>query len=156
MVKVEIAKEKDLRSYRELRSLAITGADKELFGSSLEMIDSENSRSEKEWIEDIVSLDKFVVLAQQDYKAIGMASVIQKGEGWYLRSFFVKEDFRNNGAGKTICATGLNEIRRRGGKRVFLHVRNGNDIPNHIFESFGFKKTQDDSTGVGYFMELAL
>ncbi len=156
-IKIEIATEKDLKMYRDLRRLAITGKDKEMFGSTPEMVASEDNRPEKEWLEDITSPERFIVLAWGSGEPVGMGSVIKKEEAWYMRSFFVREDFRNMGAGKSIWEAGLKEIQRRGGKKVFLHVRNGNDIPKHIFESFGFKKTKDDDTaGVGYFMELTL
>ena len=157
MFKIEIAKEKDLEAYRSLRRIAITGKDKEMFGSTPEMIAEEVARPEKEWVEDITATDKFIVLAFEADDPIGMGSVIKKeDEKWYMRSLYVKEDHRDSGIGKQIVRVGLEEISNRQGKKVSAHVRNENVRSRSIFRSFGFKKTEDDLAGVGYFIELTL
>lgn len=160
-IKVELATEKDWEVYKELRLLAISGKDKEIMGSTPEQIVKENARSEQEWKKDLSSDDMFIVLSWNGSNAVGMGRAMEKDEDtelWYMDSGYVRkdEDFRNKGIGKGIFKARLDEIKKRGGKKVFLGIKSNNAPSIHVAESFGFKKVYELSDDEGYHFELDL
>jgi RimJ/RimL family protein N-acetyltransferase len=162
-IKTELATEKDWEAYKELRLLALSGKDKEIMGSTPQQIIKEKAKSEQEWKKDLSSDDMFVVLSWNGSNAIGMGRAMKKDEDtelWYMDSGYVKEygDFRNKGIGKGIFKARLDEIKKRGGKKVFLGIKSNNAPSIHVAESFGFKKVDkdEDSSDKGYYFELNL
>ena len=147
-IKVEIATEKDWEAYKKLRLLAIT-KDKEIMGGTTpEQIIEEQARNEGEWKKDLSSKDMFVVLSWNGSEAIGMGRAREKDEIeglWYMDSGYVKEDgdFRNKGIGKGIFKARLDEIKKRGGKKVFLGILANNTPSIRVAESFGCKKMKN-------------
>lgn len=159
-IKVEIATEKDWEAYKKLRLLAVSGKDKEIMGFTPEQIIKEQAKSEEELKKDLSSQDIFVVLAWNGSNAIGMGRAMEKDEDiklWYMDSGYVKdgESFRNKGIGKKIFRTRLDEIKKRGGKKVFLGIMFNNEPSIHVAESFGCKKI-DGLSDDKYHFELEL
>ena len=149
-IKVEIATEKDWEAYKQLKLMAITGKDKKMLGISSGQIKREQNRTEKEWRQDFYGENKVVVLAKNDFEVVGMGLARKRQEDgtWHMFFGYVRENFRNRGIGQRMFASRLNEIRKRGGKRVTIAVEDKNIISIHLAESFGFKKD------VGFFMRL--
>lgn len=159
-IKVELATEKDWEVYKELKLLAISGKDKEMMGSTPEQIIKEQAKSEQEWKEDLSRDDMFIVLAWNGSEGVGMARAMEKDEEtelWYIDSLYIKEEkLRNKDIGKKIYTFILEEIKKRGGKKVFLGIRSENASSIHVAESFGFKKNEDLSDDDGYHFDLEL
>ena len=162
-IKVKLATEKDWEAYKELRLLAITASDKEIMGSTPEQIIEEQARSEQDWKDDLSSEEMFVVLARNGSEAIGMSLARQKDDItglWYMGSAYIKEgdDFRGKGIGKKMFRTRLDEIKRRGGKKVFLGIKKNNERSIHVAKSFGFIQIDksEDNLDDGYYLELEL
>jgi len=159
---VELATEKDWKTYKELKLLSISGNDKEMMGSTPEQIIELQTRSEQDWKKDLSSQEMFVVLSRKGSNAIGMAHAIKKDEDtglWHIDSLYVKEEnLRNKGVGKNIYTAILEEIIKRGGKKVFLGIKSNNPASIHLAESFGFKKIDkdEDLSDNGYYFELDL
>ena len=160
---VELATEEYWKTYKELKFLAISGKDKEMMGSTPEQIIEAQARSEQEWKNDLSGEDIFVELVFNGSEGVGMARAIKKDEDtglWYIDSVYVKEgkDLRNKDIGKNIYTFILEEIKKRGGKKVFLGIKFENAPSIHVAESFGFKKIgkNEDLSDGGYYFELDL
>ncbi|MFA5840861.1 MAG: GNAT family N-acetyltransferase [Candidatus Paceibacterota bacterium] len=158
-VRVEIAKSDDWMVCKELRVIMCKGDDAEMFGITREgreeIIKEEEAESENEWKEKLSGDSAFGVLAWSDSKPIGIGLAKRREEkgDWYIYSGYVKPDSRG-GVGKKILATRLEEIQRRGGKKVMLGVKATNATSISIAESFGFKKVEYAENKEGFYMEL--
>lgn len=140
-VKVEIATEKDWEECKRLRIQAITGEDAKMFGSNIKRITSELEKGEKEW-QELFGEDKFVVLSRDGSKAIGMVRAYETKEKgvWYIGQLYVDKDARKTGAGKKMMQESIEEIKRRGGRKISAFIKNNNIKSHNLCESFGFKK----------------
>lgn len=154
-----IATAADWRFFQALKLEALKGKDAYMFGVTPENKDAkileEQLRGERGWKRRLSGHDAFGILAWNESKPIGMslAEYRAKEDDWYIYSGYVQEDFRG-GVGKKLFAKRLEEIIKRGGKTVTVAVKSKNKISIAIAESFGFKKTEKDSSQEGFYMEL--
>ncbi len=153
-IKMEVAKPENWEAYKELRLLAIG---KTKSGPDDEQIIEEEARSKEEWQKDLSGENKFLMLSWNGTEAIGMGLAEEKDEKgvWKMWSGYVKPEFRG-GVGKRMFEARLNEIRRRGGKKVTLYVKSENKRSIHIAESFGFKKMGTGASKDLYLLQLDL
>jgi len=155
---IEIATEKDWEAFKKIRLDAIA-KDPEAFGSSPERLLKESNRSEEEW-KDILKKDsQFILLAKNGLEPIGL-EVTRKGKEeneWHTLSVYIKEEFRGLGIGKEIFEKTLEEIRKRGGKKVTLNVNRNEaqEAARNMYEKHGFKIINTDAYNF-YDMELNL
>jgi ribosomal protein S18 acetylase RimI-like enzyme len=158
-IRVEIATEKDWEAYKKIRLEAYTGPDGGMFGATPGKIEKEQMRSAEDWKNDLSRDDVFVVLSWSGQEAVGMGVAEKKNEQekfWHIRSGYVKENFRGQDIQKKMITKRLEEIRRRGGRKVQLAVKTANTISIHNAELFGFKKVDRGASAEGFFMELDL
>ncbi len=157
-VRVEIAKPEDWEAYKEIRLMAITGNDAEMFGvtSDPSRVKEEQSRGDIEWKKNLSSTDMFIVLSWINTQVVGMGLARKREEkqDWYMGHGYVKENFRGMEAGKKMFAKRLDEIRKRGGTRVTIGVKAYNNTSIHIAESFCFTKVDDGVSLIGLYMVL--
>ena len=159
-IKIEKATVKDWEAYKKLRLEAIEGPDREMFGSTLELIQKEQARTEEEWKTDLSSGDMFVFLVRNNADPIGFGIVTKESEvgAWRLRSGYMQKDFRSREEriGKQLFEARLNQVKKMGATKARLAVKAHNATSIHIAESFGFKKVEKDASPRGFFMELDL
>ena len=160
-IKVEIATPENWEAYKELMFDAITGDKKEMFRSTPEKVTIVQNKKENEWKADLSNDNMFIVLSWNGSEAVGMGSARKKDETqglWNMSHGYVKKDFRNKDIGNKMFKARLDEIIKRGGKKVFLGIEANNENSIHIAEKFGFKKIikPEDSPGSGHYMELDL
>jgi hypothetical protein len=159
-LKIEVAKEEDWEQYKNLRLIAMTSEDKEMLGSTPELVEKARARTDQEWKDDITAKNMFVMLSKNGSEAIGMGIAADDLENgiWRMGSGFVKPEFRNTPerVGRNMFAARLEEIKKRGGKKVMIGVKAVNATSIHIAESFGFKKREEDASEKGYWMVLDL
>ncbi|MEI6280779.1 MAG: GNAT family N-acetyltransferase [bacterium] len=156
-IRITIATPEDWEAYKELRLLAITSEDKEMFDVSKhpDKVEKEQNRTEQEWRDLLSQSDRFVVLYWEGVKAIGMGVISKKEKYWELGGGYVKKEFQGKKIGQKIFAKRLQEIQIRGGTKVRTGMEETNKRSIHIAEIFGFKQTQEDLDEVGDFeMEL--
>lgn len=159
LVTVRLASPKDWKECKKLRVMVIKGKDAEMFGITPEereeIIKEEEAEDEKEWEEKLLGSDAFGVLAWNGSNPIGIGLAKKREEkgDWYIYSGYVKPDSRG-GVGKKMFSMRLEEIRKRGGKKVMLGVKAINKISISIAESFGFKKAEYVDEKDGFYMEL--
>lgn len=138
-VRVEIAKPEDWKAVRDLRVEAITGPDARMFGLTKKATMQESNRSEQEWRDELSSDKTFAVLSWNGSDPTGFGRAILKEDGaWRIRNGYIKKEFRGQGIGEEIFRARLDEIRRRGGKRVVVSIRPDNKVSLRIAEKFGF------------------
>lgn len=150
-IEIKIAGPDDWEKCKKLRDEAISGEDAEMFGfvpgeeESIKESTKEKGKKEKDWRKDLSKKDSFIVLAQNDSEPIGIARASQKTEdSWHMGWVYVKDNFRSLGVGKRMIVERLNEIRKRGGSKVTVFIKN--EISLHNCESLGFKKVDVEST----------
>jgi ribosomal protein S18 acetylase RimI-like enzyme len=140
--KVEIATPDEWEAYRDLRLQAITGKDADMYSitSDPERLEKVKNRSEEEWKNDLSRPDVFVVITRSNSEVIGIGVARKKEEEiWHMGAGYTKEEFRGIGVGKKMFAKRLDEIVKRGGKKVTVGAKHTNTRSIHISESFGFK-----------------
>ena len=161
VVRIEIAGPEDWKAYKEMRLLAITGKDKEMFGvtSDSKHVEGELGRADADWKNDL-SVDKrdqFVILAWKGSEAIGMIRAKETEKmGWYLTSGYVKEDSRGKVFVPKVLSEVAKEVKKRGGFKLSMGVKAHNKIMISIATLLGFKKVESESYGPGFYMELDL
>ena len=152
-VRLATSSPEDLEAFKELRHLALTGKDSEMFGMSShpEQVEEERNRTDLE-----LSENKFIVLSFESSRAIGIgiARKREKEDDWWMGAGYIREDCRGRGIGKKMFAKRLQEIINRGGRKVTLAVKAVNAKSIHIAESFGFKKVDEGASDEGFYMQL--
>jgi len=145
-VRIEIATPEDWEAYKEIRLLAITGKDANMFEVSQDpqKLESEIKRIDQEWKDLLDKNDSFVVLAWRDSQVIGMGVVSKKEKYWSLGGGYVREGFREENNGKKIFAKRLQVIRGMGGIKARTGMDKGNSRSIGIATFFGFKQTTED------------
>lgn len=137
----EIATEKDWEDYKKIRLEAI---EKEpmAFYATKNSKEKEYNRSDEEWKSDLANTDAFVTLSKNNSVPVGMVQAISKIENktqWHIRGVYLNKNFRGGGYGREMMNLILNEIKRRGGKKVTLNVMDTQDIARKIYEKLDFK-----------------
>ena len=93
----------------------------------------------------------FIVLSWADSKAVGMGRALEEPEKgvWRMGAVYTNPDFRRKGFGTKMIATRLEEIKRRGGKKVLSSAQSSNKDSINRIESFGFEKDDKVVVRVG-------
>ena len=143
-VNFRLARPEDWESFKRLRIEAISDPDNTEASDNRIML--EQSRGQRYWEERMAYLpDDFIILATKGEHAIGMGIASRdKDDRWYIGWGYVEEAFRGKGVGKKIMANRLNEILRRGGKTVYVHVRLSNHVSLGNCRYFGFKESSQN------------
>lgn len=140
----EIATEKDWEDYKKIRLEAI---DKEpmAFYVTKSSKEKEYNRTDEEWKADLLNMNNFVALSKDKSVPVGMAQAISRNENpdqWHIRGVYLNNDFRGGGFGKDIMNLILDEIKKRGGKKITLNVMDTQEIARKIYEKLDFKITK--------------
>jgi len=156
-LKVELATKEDLEGYKKLRLEAVKGGDAEMFAATPESIKKEEEKTDKQWIEDMLGPNSFIVVARNGDEIIGMGAArkeTEDGSQWRMRQGYVQPKFRNSPEriGRQMFQARLDEIKKRGAKSVMTVVKSNNAVSTHIIESFGFKKVSEHSGDTGLFI----
>lgn len=140
-VKIELAQPDDWEVCKKMKWEAITGEDAHKFGVTPETKEMEAKKGEKEWRDELSNPNMITFLSKNGDDTIGMGRAKKQEECiWRLHNGFVEKEFRDKGIGKKIFQARLNEIIKRGGKKVITLIEITNKPSIHIAESFGFKK----------------
>ena len=150
---IRIATEKDWQAYRDLTIEAIDSPDSEMLGfipgdkKSESEKQREKAKTERQWKKILEKRDDmFVLLSWSGSKIAGFNAAIRKrNNNWYIHSGYVSPEFRG-GLGKRMFAARLNEIRNRGGIKVWFDVKSNNGKTVTIAETFGFEEVFDEGS----------
>ena len=137
----EIANENDWEFFKKIRLEAIEN-DPMAFYVTKESKAMENSKSDKEWKNELEEESSFVVLSKNKNIPIGMAQAfvrIEEENQWHIKGVYLNKNFRGSGCGKEIINLTLNEIKNRGGKSLTLNVMDTQEIARNIYEKLGFQ-----------------
>jgi ribosomal protein S18 acetylase RimI-like enzyme len=140
-IKIEIAKPEEWEDFKKIRLEAIN-KEPMAFWVTKDTEEKENAKSEEDWKKELMSHDKFVVLAKGNNIPVGMAQAILKtkeGDRWGVRSVYLNKNFRGSGSGEKMMILILDEIKKRGGKKVYFNVMDTQDVARKIYEKLGFK-----------------
>ena len=143
-IRVELAKPEDWQLCKDLRILAITGEDSEMFDMTPEKVAEELAKSDQEWKNEASSDDMFSVLARNGSEAVGLGRARFFEGSWRIRNGYVKPEFRNMGIQQKMSALRLREIQKRGGIKAITGIKMDNPISLHNAEKFGFKIVEED------------
>ena len=102
----------------------------------------DRNKSDQEWQEDLSrSENMFTVLSWSGSEVVGMGAAREKEEKrfWHMGSAYVKPEFRG-GAGRKMLAFIIRKIFDRGGSKVEVGVKPGNERSMRLCKSLGFKK----------------
>ncbi|MCM2339468.1 MAG: GNAT family N-acetyltransferase [Burkholderiales bacterium] len=142
---IEIAKEGDWEDYRRIRLEAIE-KEPNAYHATEESKKLESNYSEEKWKKDLTGDDTFVALSKNKDVPVGMAHALVRSEtkdDWAVRSVYLNKKFRGRGHGEEIMNFLLNEIKRRGGKRVTLNVINTQKEAKMLYEKLGFESIEE-------------
>ncbi len=117
-----------------------------IFDTTPERLEGEASIDEETWRGMLTRPNMFVVLAREGSNVVGIgtAQKFYNGPGdfdpdnWKLHTTFVEKKFRDKDMGRKILEMKINEIRRRGGKRIFASIRKDNAPMMGLVRSLGF------------------
>ncbi len=137
-IRVNLASEDDWQDYKKMRLAAITSKDAKMFGFNLK---KEMEMSEEDWRE-LSRGNKFVVLAWCGTESIGVGFANENAEKnyWWFRSGYVFDEYQRKGIGRRIFKSRLEEVKKRGGKKIRLGLNGCNDRSYNLAQSYGFKK----------------
>ncbi len=172
-IKVRIAGPEDWQSYRDLILEAIDSPDQEMFNLTPGEEESEQrkkedkEKTEEKWRAEVSDTnERFVVLSFVKEEGVGMGvamryAVEDEKDTWKISFGYVKNKFRNLGIQKKIIEARLDEIKKRGGKKVVVLVKAHNAASIGNLEKFGFGKVRptrlkSDGSPIGYVMVLEL
>lgn len=156
LIEVKLATQEDWKTCKDLRLEAITGEDAEMFPLTPEEMETEKNKTEQEWRKESLSDEMFSVLAWNGSEPIGLGRVKEEEKGiWRMRNGYVKKEFRNKGIAQKMFVARLNEIIKRGGTKVKIGIKPGNDVSIHIAEKFGFKRVADENGFIAMELDLS-
>jgi ribosomal protein S18 acetylase RimI-like enzyme len=146
-LKVRLATIEDAEVCRQLRVEAVSGPERKNFGVTDENLEERiDAEINRDWASDLSDLLKFTVLVYAGNEAVGVGRAIEEeDQTWYLYAGYVKPKFRG-GAGKKLFAGRLREIQHRGGEKVYMGVKEFNDVSIGLATSFGLKKVEKTGT----------
>ena len=138
---IELAKPGDWEDFKKIRLESIEN-EPMAFWVTKDTKEKEYGKSEEDWKKELTGHDIFVVLVKGNNIPVGTAQAILKtkdGDRWGVKGVYLDKDFRGSGSGEKMMILVLGEIKKRGGKKVYLNVVNTQDVAKKIYEKLGFK-----------------
>ena len=124
-VRIELAKPEDWQAYKNIWLDALKKSP-EAFQSSLEKFEK---RSDEAWQADLKNDKRIFVFAKTDSTFNGIksiASAIDEQTGaWLISRVYTRPDFRGQSLSEKVLKEVLEEVKKRGGIKARLTVRNG-------------------------------
>lgn len=146
---VKLARYDDVGTYRTLRLLALKDSPAS-FGASLA---EETAFDESQWLTRIVEDD--VLLLWIDGAPVGLCKVsVTDGICW-LKSVWVKPDYRGKGAANLLIGTSLAMMRLLGKKEMLLWVGRHNSTAIGLYARHGFVEVKELSAANDSWMVMA-
>jgi len=139
-VEIRRASESDLGALRELRLRALTDAP-DAFGSSIER---ELARTDEQWRWWVDAAATFVLVVGDDAAFGGMAAGVADLEvdhRAHLIAMWVAPEHRRLGAASQLVDAVCEWARDRRARDVHLHVADGNEAAERLYERCGFRRT---------------
>ena len=135
---IEIVNERDWEDYKKIWLEAM---EKEplAYWITEDNKKSTSQKTEKEWREELNDSNSVIFLSKNNNIPIGMAQVLLKNEEYRIRRVYLNEDFRGSGFGEKMVILALDEIKKRGGKKVVLNVVDTQGAAKKMYEKLGFK-----------------
>jgi DNA-binding MarR family transcriptional regulator/GNAT superfamily N-acetyltransferase len=88
--------------------------------------------------------DGEIWVAEADGQVVGSIAIVAAGPGTgQLRWFLIEPAFRGSGLGRRLMNVAIDYCRQRGFNHVFLWTFRGLDAACHLYESFGFRLTEE-------------
>lgn len=88
--------------------------------------------------------DGEIWVAEAAGQVVGSIAIVAAGPGTgQLRWFLIEPAFRGSGLGRRLMNVAMNYCRQRGFSHVFLWTFRGLDAACHLYESFGFRLTEE-------------
>ena len=137
-IKVEVIGPEDWNEYRDIWLEALE-QDPQAFAASLKL---ESRKTEEDWRGELLKDEEFCILAKSGSLPVSMVDVREQKKGfWHVVSFYTKGDFRKKGIGEEVIKKVLEEIKKKGGKKVTLVVNTGKEQDGafRLYEKLGFK-----------------
>ncbi len=161
LVVIELAKPEDWQAYK---SIWLDALDKspEAFQSRLEKFEK---RTDEEWQADLKNDKRLFIFAKTDSTVNGIqsiASAIDEQNGfWLISRVYTRPDFRGQNLSEKVLKMVLEEVKKRGGIKARLTVRNGpkQEPARDVYRrKLGFKDTTpwDESVQNSSFLEKDL
>ena len=160
-IEIELAKPEDLEAYRTIWMDALE-KNPEAFQSRLEVT---RKKVEADWKTDLENSKRILVFAkagssQECIKSI--ASAVDQSAGvWLISRVYTRPEFRRQGLSEKVLKRVLEEVKKRGGVKAKLTVRNGpnQEAARYVYrEKLGFKDITpwDNTIENSFFLEKNL
>lgn len=144
-ITVSIPTSEQWEEYKYIRLRAVT-LGREAFGLTDEIVKQEQERPESKWREFLQMKNAFPVLARHKEKVIGFGRANQSDsdpEAWTIHSLFIEPEYRKRGIPEKIFAARIKEIKKRGGKKIYVSIEPTKKSVIEVATSFGFKKSEN-------------
>lgn len=143
-IRVEIAKPEDWPALKEIRLVAINSEDAEMFGPRGR--ERDQIKTDEDWKQEVSIENKntFYVLGWNGNKVMGMVRATHFPDEpavWRVTSLYSRADSRGKIVPKKVFGVLKNEILRRGGTRIIIHVNPKNTDTERLYKLFGFAET---------------
>jgi ribosomal protein S18 acetylase RimI-like enzyme len=137
----EIAKPEDWKELAKIRLEALEKDPKSFIGVKAPEIPAEDDESK--WRSYIEDPEKFFLFVKSGDEVIGLIGAWNLGENvWYMQWGYIKPNFRRRGAGEAMIIEMVEEIERRGARKIIANILKANenfDRVKKFTEKLGFK-----------------
>jgi GNAT superfamily N-acetyltransferase len=142
---------------REDRTIDVEAVDASAFEDLVEMyvefdpadraqgIPPVNEEPIREWLESLLEIGSYNVVASHDGSAIGHAMLVPDTDGSYELAVFVLHDYQGAGIGTHLLEALLGHGQAEGVEKVWLTVERWNDAAIGLYRKLGFETSDAES-----------